>query len=290
LLSSPLSTKRECTFLVLNRVPFHIPYIPPDSFILGLTDSDSPAVSLSSIGAYSKDTQDAKIQVRIAALQCCVTLFKLQHNSLSDDKILAQQLLPHMFDVLTSASLAPSSRLTDILVALIDLFSPSPPSLIPSLRQLFGSLLDLSLSLIGNKNLEEEMRTTAIEFFVSWVESLNGSDDEGVEIWNDNQVSKCVKTIFEGMAELKEEDDWEEGDEGDEDDSSVPFACESAIDRFVSFTPLSAMGMTIFLQKVISIDWNTSGCNFTSYNILSSLTVSGLEVNSRRVISYGSYR
>jgi hypothetical protein len=209
---APEPEKRETAFRVFATTP-------------GIIEKQHEETVLQ---AFQKGFKDDAVQVRLAAMEAFASFFR---NISKKGQAKYYALIPDVLNILPPIKdTHDSDDLSKALVALIDLAESAPKMF----KQLFHNLVQFSVSVIQDKELDSICRQNALELmatFADYAPSMCRKD----ESYTNDMITQCLSL----MTDLGEDDDdaaeWLASDDLEQDESDQNHvAGEQTMDRLAN--------------------------------------------------------
>ena len=209
---SPDAGQRECAFRIFTATP-------------GIIEKQHEGAVLE---VFSKGLKDNNLDVRLATIEAFAAFF---HSITKKAQAKYFSLIPDVLNVLPPLKEAgDSDNLSKAFLSLIELAEAAPKMF----KNLFNTLVKFSVSVIQDKELENQSRQNALELmctFAEYAPSMCKKDPTLV----DDMVTQCLSL----MTEIGQDDDdaaeWNAAEDLDADESDQNHvAAEQAMDRLAN--------------------------------------------------------
>ncbi|KAG0647419.1 Importin beta sal3 [Hyphodiscus hymeniophilus] len=180
------------------------------------------------LSAFTKGFKDDNVSVRLAAMEAFASFFRSIPKK-SQQKYYA--LIPEVLNILPPIKEnKESEELTRALIALIDLAEAAPKMF----RPLFHNLVTFSISVVQDKELDNQARQNALELMATFADYAPALCRKDATYTND-MITQCLSL----MTDIGEEDDdaaeWNASDDMDPEESDQNHvAGEQCMDRLAN--------------------------------------------------------
>lgn len=194
---------------------------------------------------------DSSNNVRISAVTAFSAFFQLLPRS---TWTIFKPMLPSLLRVMEPLRQQyKTEELTAVLESLIELVQLAPKMFIP----VFKDVIEFSLAVASDKNMDENTRLSALEFVVSFAdEAPNMCKAEPSYI--EKLILQCLSMLMEVGEDDDDAADWNNEDDPQADEEDVHLAAKSSLDRMALKIGGEAMVPPLFfyLPKMLeSPDW-----------------------------------
>ncbi|KAL9103953.1 MAG: hypothetical protein Q9163_001059 [Psora crenata] len=180
------------------------------------------------LAAFTKGFKDADITVRIVAMEAFSSLFAVV-NKKAQKKY--YPLVPELLNILPPLKdSGDSENLSKALVALIELAEEAPMMF----KHLFHNLVQFSVSVIADKNLEDQTRQNALELmgtFADYAAALCKKDPS----YTGDMVTQCLSLMTDVGQDDDDAAEWNASEDLDVEESDLNhMAGEQCMDRLAN--------------------------------------------------------
>ncbi|KAF2751651.1 ARM repeat-containing protein [Sporormia fimetaria CBS 119925] len=209
---SPDAAMRETAFRIFSTTP-------------GIIEKQHEDVVIS---AFKTGFGDSETAVRIAAMEAFASFFR---SISKKNQAKYYQLVPDILNILPPIKESgDSSLLMKALISLIDVAEVAPKMFKP----LFSSLVQFSVSVIQEKDLEDATRQNALELMVTFAECSPGMCRKDPNYTND-MVTQCLSLMTDVGIDDDDAEEWNSSEDLDADESdSNHVAGEQCMDRLAN--------------------------------------------------------
>lgn len=237
---SPMEDIRESVFRVLAAVPEVI-------------DSDSQTHIDGAIGILRQGFGDSSGRVRVAATEAFTSFFRHLPKQMWKE---LKTLLPAVLQVMQPLrDEGQSPELQQVLESLIDLGEMAPKMF----GAVFGDVVEFSLSVASDRDLEEATRLSALEFATVFCDvAPNMCSQESS--YAPKMVLLCLQLLMEIGVDDDDAAEWNNEDDAAaaEEDEEIHLAARSSLDRLALSLGGRVLGPALFHwlpDMVNSVDW-----------------------------------
>ncbi|KAI7364514.1 ARM repeat-containing protein [Hortaea werneckii] len=209
---SPDAAMRESAFRILETTP-------------GIIEKQHEDVVL---GVFQKGIKDPATEVRLATMAAFSSFFQ-SLNKKSQQKYFA--LIPDILNTLIPLKEAgDSEQLTKALMAIIELAEVASRMF----KNVFGDLVQLSISMIQDTNLDDQARQNALELMATFAD-YNPTMCKKDPNYTEQMVTQCLSLMTDVGADDDDAEEWNASEDVDFDESdSNHVAGEQTMDRLAN--------------------------------------------------------
>ncbi|PVI07059.1 importin subunit beta-3 [Periconia macrospinosa] len=203
---------RETSFRIFSTTP-------------GIIEAQHEDVVLS---AFKRGFGDSESPVRVAAVDAFAQFFRSITKNAQNKYF---QLIPDILNILPPIKdSGDGEMLTKALVSLIELAEVSPRMFKP----LFNSLVQFSISVVQDKDLDDQPRQNALELMATFADHAPGICRKDPNFTND-MVTQCLSLMTDVGAEDDDAEEWNASEDvGDDESDSNHVAGEQTMDRLAN--------------------------------------------------------
>ncbi|KAJ9297737.1 hypothetical protein DTO271G3_3958 [Paecilomyces variotii] len=180
------------------------------------------------VGVFAKGLRDDNIAVRIAAVEAFAAFFR-SISKKSHSKFFS--LIPDILNILPPLKESDESEeLSRAFVSLIELAEIAPKMFKP----LFNNLVKFSISVIGDKELSDQVRQNALELMVTFAEYAPNTCKKD-PIFAQEMVTQCLSLMTDLGIDDEDAEEWNASEDLDLEESDLNHvAGEQAMDRLAN--------------------------------------------------------
>ncbi|KAL3426413.1 hypothetical protein PVAG01_03204 [Phlyctema vagabunda] len=180
------------------------------------------------LGAFAKGFKDDDVKVRLAAMEAFASFFR-SINKKSQVKYYA--LLPEVLNILPPIKDSGDSEdLTKALISLIDLAEIAPKMF----KNLFQNLVSFSISVIQDKDLDDQARQNALELMATFADYAPAMCRKDATYTTD-MITQCLSLMTDIGEDDEDAAEWNASDDMDPEESDLNHvAGEQCMDRLAN--------------------------------------------------------